>query len=185
MILGVEDAAHLTCSIKLFVGSWVWCYAATYGNARHSWDAAKHTRTHGHPGYTIFSTCWNSGLHPVQNRSYANSPANDWSISHHLWHPSRWPSNRSPGMSYCYSRVNGAYFHSDIVAGQNCSCLSYSWVCFSCIFFWGIFPSLLLNIMKRSSPASFEKKKCVKGTYWSQAASSEFIVKELGTVALN
>ena len=25
-------------------------------------------------------------------------------------------------------------------------------------FFWGIFPSLLLNIMKRSSPASFEKK---------------------------
>ena len=26
-------------------------------------------------------------------------------------------------------------------------------------FFWGIFPSLLLNIMKRSSPASFEKKE--------------------------
>jgi len=26
-------------------------------------------------------------------------------------------------------------------------------------FFGGIFPSLLLNIMKRSSPASFEKKK--------------------------
>jgi len=31
-----------------------------------------------------------------------------------------------PGMSYSYNHVNGVYFHSDIVAGQNCSCLSYS-----------------------------------------------------------
>ena len=143
MILGVEDAAHLTCSIKLFVGSWVWCYAATYGNARHSWDAAKHTRTPGHSGYTVFSTCWNPGLHPVQNWSYSNSSANDWSISDHLWHPSRWPSNRSPGMSYNYNCVNGVYFHLD-VAGKTILC-SY-----------------------------------VRVTYWSQAASSEFIVKDTG-----